>query len=93
VWLSETLSLFDVLGPGFTLLRLGDQAPSGEALADAAARRGIPLTVVDVTLPEARELYEADLALIRPDQHVAWRGDRLPAADELLTRVTGGAGA
>jgi 2-polyprenyl-6-methoxyphenol hydroxylase-like FAD-dependent oxidoreductase len=90
VWLSRTQSLFDVLGPGFTLLRLGDQAPSGEALADAAARRGIPLTVVDVPMPEAHELYETDLALIRPDQHVAWRGDELPDVDELLTRVTGG---
>jgi hypothetical protein len=47
--------------------------------------------VLDIDLPQARELYESDLALIRPDQHVAWRGDHLPDADELLTRVTGGA--
>jgi len=29
--------------------------------------------------------------LVRPDQHVAWRGDRLPDAAELLDRVTGAA--
>jgi hypothetical protein len=31
-----------------------------------------------------RALYGADNVLVRPDQHVAWRGDQLPA---------GGAGA
>ena len=90
LWLSRTQSLFDVLGPGFTLLRMGGHPPSAAALADAARRRAIPLTVVDITLPEARDLYECNLALIRPDQHVAWRGDELPDPDELLTQVTGG---
>jgi hypothetical protein len=90
LWLSQTQSLFDVLGSGFTLLRMGDRPPSAAALVGVARRRAIPLTVVDITLPEARGLYENDLALIRPDQHVAWRGDELPDPDELLTQVTGG---
>jgi 2-polyprenyl-6-methoxyphenol hydroxylase-like FAD-dependent oxidoreductase len=90
LWLSRTQSLFDVLGPGFTLLRMGGHAPSAAPLVGAAQRRGIPLAVVDIELPEARDLYESDLALIRPDQHVAWRGDELPDVGELLTRVTGG---
>jgi 2-polyprenyl-6-methoxyphenol hydroxylase-like FAD-dependent oxidoreductase len=89
LWLSPKRSLFDVLGPGFTLLRLGVDAPSGGALVAAADRRGIPLAVVDVELPEARDLYRSSLALIRPDQHVAWRGDRLPDAEALLDQVTG----
>jgi aromatic ring hydroxylase-like protein len=43
-----------------------------------------------VTLPEGRELYGRDLALVRPDQHIAWRGDQLPSnLDALLARVTG----
>jgi hypothetical protein len=34
--------------------------------------------------------YEARFALIRPDQHVAWRGDVIPAdCDALLAQVTG----
>jgi hypothetical protein len=69
---------------------MGGRAPSAAPLVEAAQRRGIPLTVVDIELPEARDLYESDLALIRPDQHVAWRGGELPDVDELLTRVTGG---
>jgi hypothetical protein len=50
----------------------------------------VPLAILEVARPEARELYERELALIRPDQHVAWRGDRLPRdPDALLAQVTG----
>jgi hypothetical protein len=46
--------------------------------------------VVDAMLPAARALYGRDLALIRPDQHVAWRGDTAPAdADALWAKLTG----
>ena len=69
---------------------MGSHSSPSALLVTAARRRGIPLTVVDIALPEARDLYENDLALIRPDQHVAWRGDELPDVGELLTRVTGG---
>ena len=56
----------------------------------AAAARGVPLAILDVPLPEARALYGRDLALIRPDQYIAWRGDRLPDdLDALLARITG----
>ena len=55
-----------------------------------AHKRGIPLTILDVGLTEARALYGRDLALIRPDQHIAWRGDVLPDdVDALLAKVTG----
>lgn len=48
------------------------------------------LTVVDVSDDEARDLYAADLALIRPDQIVAWRGnDTGPEAAEVIRTVVG----
>jgi hypothetical protein len=48
----------------------------------------VPLTVLDV--PQAREIYGADLALIRPDQHVAWRGNAPPGnAVAVIDRVRG----
>jgi hypothetical protein len=50
----------------------------------------VPLEVLDVRLPELRELYERDLALIRPDQYICWRGDRLPDDVEGLLRVVTG---
>jgi 2-polyprenyl-6-methoxyphenol hydroxylase-like FAD-dependent oxidoreductase len=82
-------SLYDQLGRGFTLLRF-DPAAETATLEQVAAARGVPLKVLDVALPEARELYGANLALVRPDLYIAWRGDRLPAdADALLARVTG----
>jgi hypothetical protein len=83
-------SLFDRLGRGFTLLRLNPTAADTAALERTAAARGVPLAILDVTLPEARELYGRDLALVRPDLYIAWRGDRLPDdLDALLARVTG----
>ena len=83
-------SLYDLFGTGFTLLRLAPGAPAGDALAAAAMRRGVPLTIVDAFDEDGRELYGRDLALIRPDQHVAWRGNSMPAdADALLARLTG----
>jgi 2-polyprenyl-6-methoxyphenol hydroxylase-like FAD-dependent oxidoreductase len=83
-------SLFDRLGTGFTLLRLNDKAPAGSALASAAARADIPFEVLYCADSEARDLYGCDLALIRPDQHIAWRGNAEPAdAERLLTRAVG----
>jgi len=90
LWLDDGRSLYDTLGFEFTLLRLGKRAADGERLAAAAAARGVPLAVVDIAEDRARDLYEADLALIRPDQIVAWRGNRLPDDPAaLLTKVTG----
>jgi hypothetical protein len=93
VWMDEGRgpgsSLFDRLGTGFTLLRLGPKASDGAAIIEAAKKRNVPLTVLDVPDAEARDLYACDLCLIRPDQHVAWRGDALREADKVIDRVIG----
>ncbi len=84
-------SLFDRLGTGFTLLRFGSKPPDASAMLAAAAHRKIPLTILDVFGDDARDLYACDLVLIRPDQHVAWRGSRpAPGCDQLLAQVVGG---
>ncbi|WP_431227753.1 FAD-dependent monooxygenase [Burkholderia contaminans] len=89
-------SIFDLLGTGFTLLRVGTKAEpptlddDAARLVDAAYLRAIPLSIVEVVSDAAPALYERRLVLVRPDQHVAWRGDRVPRhAGELLDRVTG----
>jgi 2-polyprenyl-6-methoxyphenol hydroxylase-like FAD-dependent oxidoreductase len=85
-------SLFDHLAFGFTLLRLGAGAPDGASIEAAARRRSIPFKILDLPQAEARDLYGCKLALIRPDQYVAWRGDTNPAdAEQLIARVTGAA--
>ncbi|HLI22961.1 MAG TPA: FAD-dependent oxidoreductase [Stellaceae bacterium] len=89
-WLADGRSLYDTLGFEFTLLRLGANPPDVNGFREAATARGVPLTVVDRPEPALHDLYEASLALIRPDQIVAWRGDRLPEdVDKLLAQVTG----
>jgi 2-polyprenyl-6-methoxyphenol hydroxylase-like FAD-dependent oxidoreductase len=82
-------SLFDQFGFGFTLLRLGPTAPDGSEFQHAAASRNIPLKIVDVPDNDARDFYGCDLALIRPDQHVAWRGSDVGKAHDVIAKVSG----
>jgi hypothetical protein len=89
LWLPDGRSLYDLFGFEFTLLRLGSRPADAAAFVDAAEALRIPLAVVDVASDEARDLYQADLALIRPDQIVAWRGNSVDDATRVLRRVTG----
>lgn len=90
IWLADGRSLYDALGPGYTLLRL-DPKVSVDGLVAAARRRGVPFAVLDVDSPEAAEVYDRKLVLSRPDQHVAWRGDAEPADPLALIDLVRGA--
>jgi 2-polyprenyl-6-methoxyphenol hydroxylase-like FAD-dependent oxidoreductase len=84
-------SLFDQFGKGFTLLRLGGKAADSSSIEAAARKRGVPLKVIDRAAADVRDLYGRDLALIRPDHYVAWRGNAPPAdADRLFDHLVGG---
>jgi 2-polyprenyl-6-methoxyphenol hydroxylase-like FAD-dependent oxidoreductase len=88
-WLPDGTSIYDLLGDGFTLVRLAPTADAAPFL-DAAARAGVPVRLLDlVHLPKLRARYGADLLLVRPDQHVAWRGTADADADAVLDVVTG----
>jgi 2-polyprenyl-6-methoxyphenol hydroxylase-like FAD-dependent oxidoreductase len=87
IWLGEGISLYDAMGPGFTLLRFDPNVDAGGLLA-AAEARGVPLQLQDV--PTAEPVYAEKLVLSRPDQHVAWRGNAAPADPmELIDRIRG----
>ncbi|HEV8022842.1 MAG TPA: FAD-dependent monooxygenase [Candidatus Lustribacter sp.] len=74
VWLPGGVSLYDKLGAEFTLIGLG--AGGAAAWRDAAAASGVPLTILDLAESrELRALVQADWVLVRPDGHIAWRGD------------------
>ncbi len=93
LWLAEDVSIFDRLGSDFPLLRLGGSAADAAALMAAAKQRGAGLAVLDVPQPEARDAYGRDLVLVRPDHHIAWRGNTLPGdLRGLVDRVTGWSG-
>ncbi|MEJ8814751.1 FAD-dependent oxidoreductase [Variovorax ureilyticus] len=89
-WLEDGRSLFDLFGPEWTLLVLGPNPPSIEAFEAAAKEFAMDLCVVRLPQPALSELYEAPLALIRPDQIVAWRGGTDEGAQSIFERVTGG---
>lgn len=77
VILEDGQSVYRKLGPWFTLIVIGE-AETGNA-NEAAAKLGVPLALL--RLPqELREVYRRSLLLVRPDHHVAWRGDAPPAA-------------
>ncbi len=76
LFLEDGSAIFDRLGPWFTLVRFTD-APA-QPLLDAARERGVPVDLLDIRDAHARRIYERDFVLIRPDQHVAWRGDAMP---------------
>jgi 2-polyprenyl-6-methoxyphenol hydroxylase-like FAD-dependent oxidoreductase len=83
------LSIFDRFGRDYTLLCPDPQADAITAWREAAARRRMPLTVLAWPSAAARALYGAELSLVRPDHHIAWRGDQSHRPDEVLARATG----
>jgi 2-polyprenyl-6-methoxyphenol hydroxylase-like FAD-dependent oxidoreductase len=89
LWLADGRSLYDTFGFEWTLLCLRRGSPVAEDIAGAARSLGLDLTVVDVDRDDARDLYKADAALIRPDQVVAWRGSARCDALQAVARVSG----
>jgi hypothetical protein len=86
--LAGTGPLFDRFGIGFTLLKTNGAATA--SIEWAAAKRRVPLKVLDLDDPRGVLAYDRAMTLIRPDQHVAWRGDTAP--DDpigLIDRVRG----
>ena len=89
VCLAEGGLLYDRLGKWFTLLAC-DTDPS-ETLVSAAAQSGMPLHVVRLNGPELTAIYGRQQILVRPDQHIAWRGGEVPAqqAARIMQRSLG----
>lgn len=91
LWLADGTSLYDHFGKGFSLL-VTDKEGLHEAqeVVAQSARLAIPLQVVVPSDDRLRDRYAARFALIRPDQHVAWRGDTLPSdTATLLDHIRG----
>jgi hypothetical protein len=78
LWLGPGRSTLDWFGRGYTLLRFQAGPDSADPLIDAARARGVPLNLVDVHNDEAAELYQSRFVMVRPDGHVAWRGNAPP---------------
>lgn len=93
MWCADGSALHDRIDDlGFTLLKLGDTVIDTAQLEDAFRKVDAPLAVHELEEPELRDVYGADLLLLRPDLHVAWRSDALPGDPVgLAVTVTGAA--
>jgi FAD-dependent monooxygenase len=92
IFLSDGSALYDHFGKHWTLLRFVDDGSVSRDLLEAAEKQGVPVVEVDLAAePLAKKLYQRKLVLVRPDMHVAWRGDAVDAADadRILQTVTG----
>jgi 2-polyprenyl-6-methoxyphenol hydroxylase-like FAD-dependent oxidoreductase len=93
LWLSDGSSLYDHFGDGFTLLITKGDLSATSRLVEAAAKHKMPIKTLTLADARLRDRYGARFALIRPDQHIAWRGDELPNdCDALIAKVTGTVG-
>ncbi|RKR73296.1 2-polyprenyl-6-methoxyphenol hydroxylase-like FAD-dependent oxidoreductase [Frondihabitans australicus] len=87
-------TLYNRIGSDTALLVLGRDTSLVEPFHAAARERGIGLDVVYLDESDARHAYGADFALVRPDHHVAWRGngegspDPAAVLDQTYGRVT-----
>jgi len=89
-WLEDGVSLYDLFGFEWTLLQFDDVISDAGRLGEVARGLGADLKLLG--LPgHLRDLYEADLVLIRPDQIVAWRGSAAQAGSlgRVLARALG----
>ena len=92
-WLSDGRSVYDALGPAYTLLCFTSPlCDTVDALKRQAAIARMPLTVLDVSSqaevpPEYRHAY----VLVRSDAHTVWRGDdaNLETAQRVIAKLCG----
>ncbi|WP_300395476.1 FAD-dependent monooxygenase [Henriciella sp.] len=87
-WLEDGRSSLDLFGDGYVLLRF-KESEQDELVLQEAAKKGVPLKMHDIRDPRMSALYESRLVLVRPDGHVAWRGEEVKHPAYVLDVVTG----
>ena len=88
LWLNDGRSTLDLFGKGFVLL--GFTKGPTSSFTDAAQRAGVPLEVIGIDDEKVRPSYERNFVLVRPDGHVAWRGNEIPNnTNDIIDKVRG----
>src|SRR5690606_37421186 len=72
-WIEPGVSIQALIGRTFAVLRMGSKADAVDAIVDACRRIGATIVVPDFPDDRFRKLYGANLLLVRPDLHIAWR--------------------
>lgn len=90
IWVKDGVSILDLIGDTFAILRMGKNVEAADALVQAFRDRGAPITVIDLPEDKYRSLYGCNYFLVRPDLHIAWRSNTLPDDPaKLAALVTG----
>jgi 2-polyprenyl-6-methoxyphenol hydroxylase-like FAD-dependent oxidoreductase len=91
VWLKDHTAVQDRIGYGdhHTLLRLDGRADAA-GFDEAFGAIGAPFRLLALEEPHAREVYGCAIMLLRPDMHIAWRGNTAPADAAKLARMATG---
>jgi FAD binding domain len=91
LWLKDGSAVQDHFRGGYVLITCAPYTARLEKLGEAFHSLHCPFHVLDVShVPHAREIYERDYVLLRPDLHVAWRGNSAPADPVRLAAVVTG---
>ncbi len=88
-WLESGKSTIDLFGHSFVLMCFQGQQ-GVETFDKVCQQKDVPFTSIQIDNLDIANLYERAYVLVRPDGHVAWRGDRLPDdPDAVIDRVRG----
>ena len=90
IYIADGTPIFDLLGSGFTLLNFGLNKIETISFEEHAADIGLPLDIVFIDDDHAKSIYKYNLVLVRPDQHVAWRGNSAPLNIREVIRIIAG---
>jgi 2-polyprenyl-6-methoxyphenol hydroxylase-like FAD-dependent oxidoreductase len=89
-WLDDGSALQDQLPETYVLLSLGNKSLDTSKLRQSYEKIGAPVAEVRIESNRLRDLYGFDLLVLRPDMHVAWRGnDAAPNPQEIASISTG----
>jgi len=82
--------VFEELGSGFSLLAFDADDQTIATFEQSARSLGTPLKVICDSYRDGRTDYGSRLILVRPDQYVAWAGDRpTNSAREVIGKAVG----
>jgi hypothetical protein len=90
IWVRDGVSIHDLIGRTYAIIRMGPAVEDAGAIVKAFGDIGAPITVLDLPDQRYRDLYKCTYFLVRPDLHIAWRGNELPADPANLAALTTG---
>ena len=82
--------MHDRIGDGYALLRLVRDKINASTLEKSFAIVGAPFSILDIDNDAVRKAYSCNYLIVRPDLHVVWRGDTLPADPRNVARAVTG---